>query len=29
VSQATHALQFMNPGVVADGLARFFARHPL
>jgi len=29
VPQATHALQFMNPGVVADGLARFFARHPL
>jgi len=29
VPQATHALQFMNPGAVADGLARFFAAHPL
>jgi pimeloyl-ACP methyl ester carboxylesterase len=29
VPQATHALQFMNPGAVADGLARFFARYPL
>ena len=27
--QATHALQFMNPGAVADGLDRFFASHPL
>jgi len=29
VPQATHALQFMNPGAVADGLDRFFASHPL
>ena len=29
VPQATHALQQMNPGAVADGLARFLARHPL
>lgn len=29
VPQATHALQMMNPGAVADGLARFFAKHPL
>lgn len=27
VPQATHALQLMNPSGVADGLARFFARH--
>jgi pimeloyl-ACP methyl ester carboxylesterase len=27
VPQATHGLQFMNPRAVADGLARFFARH--
>jgi pimeloyl-ACP methyl ester carboxylesterase len=29
VPHATHALQLMNPGAVADGLARFFARHTL
>jgi pimeloyl-ACP methyl ester carboxylesterase len=29
VPHATHALQLMNPGAVADGRARFFARHPL
>jgi 3-oxoadipate enol-lactonase len=29
VPQANHALQYMNPPAVADGLARFFARHPL
>ncbi len=29
VPHATHALQLMNPGAVADGLARFFARHSL
>ena len=29
VPQATHALQFMNPSAVADGLARFLARHKL
>jgi pimeloyl-ACP methyl ester carboxylesterase len=29
VPQATHALQQMNPSAVADGLARFLARHPL
>ncbi len=29
VPHATHALQLMNSGAVADGLARFFARHPL
>jgi len=29
VPQATHALQLMNPSAVADGLARFFARHKL
>jgi pimeloyl-ACP methyl ester carboxylesterase len=29
VPQATHALQYMNPSAVADGLARFLARHPL
>jgi pimeloyl-ACP methyl ester carboxylesterase len=27
VPQATHGLQIMNPHAVADGLARFFARH--
>ena len=26
---ATHALQFMNPGAVADGLAAFLGRHAL
>ena len=29
VPHATHALQLMNPDAVADGLARFFARHRL
>ena len=29
VLHATHALQLMAPGAVADGLAGFFARHPL
>ena len=29
VPHATHALQLMNPSAVADGLARFFARHML
>ena len=29
VPQATHALQQMNPSAVADGLARFLARHKL
>jgi len=29
VPHATHALQLMNPRAVADGLARFFARHKL
>jgi 3-oxoadipate enol-lactonase len=29
VPHATHALQLMNPGAIADGLARFFAKHPL
>src|SRR5215475_10970874 len=27
VPHATHALQLMNPGVVADGLAHFLAKH--
>jgi pimeloyl-ACP methyl ester carboxylesterase len=27
VPQATHGLQMMNPSAVADGVARFFARH--
>jgi pimeloyl-ACP methyl ester carboxylesterase len=26
---ATHALQLMNPAGMADGLARFFGRHPM
>ena len=29
VPHATHALQLMNPSAVADGLARFFAKHLL
>jgi len=29
VPHATHALQLMNPSAVADGLTRFFAKHPL
>jgi pimeloyl-ACP methyl ester carboxylesterase len=29
VPQATHALQYMNPSAVADGLARFVASHKL
>jgi pimeloyl-ACP methyl ester carboxylesterase len=29
VVPATHALQEMNPSAVAEGLARFLARHPL
>jgi pimeloyl-ACP methyl ester carboxylesterase len=29
VREATHALEFMNPQGVADGLARFFDRHHL
>jgi pimeloyl-ACP methyl ester carboxylesterase len=29
VPHANHALQYMNPSVVADGLAGFFDRHPL
>jgi pimeloyl-ACP methyl ester carboxylesterase len=29
VPQATHALQYMNPSAVADGLAHFLARHTL
>lgn len=29
IPQATHGLQQMNPSAVADGLARFFAKHPL
>jgi len=29
VPQATHALQYMNPGAVAEGLAHFLARHTL
>jgi pimeloyl-ACP methyl ester carboxylesterase len=29
VPQATHGLQLMNPRAVAEGLARFFTRHPL
>jgi pimeloyl-ACP methyl ester carboxylesterase len=29
IPQATHGLQTMNPRAVADGLARFFAKHPL
>jgi pimeloyl-ACP methyl ester carboxylesterase len=29
VPQATHALQYMNPSAVADGLAHFLARHKL
>lgn len=29
VPQATHALQYMNPSAVAEGLARFLARHKL
>jgi hypothetical protein len=27
VPHATHALQLVTPGVVADGLARFFAKY--
>jgi hypothetical protein len=26
---STHALQMMNPVGMAEGLARFFARHPI
>jgi pimeloyl-ACP methyl ester carboxylesterase len=29
VPQATHALQYMNPSAVAEGLAHFLARHTL
>jgi len=29
VPQATHALQYMNPSAVADGLVRFFVKHTL
>ena len=29
VPQATHALQYMNPSAVAEGLVRFLARHKL
>jgi pimeloyl-ACP methyl ester carboxylesterase len=29
VPQANHALQYMNPGAVADGLAEFFDGHHL
>ena len=29
IPQATHGLQTMNPRAVAEGLARFFATHPL
>jgi uncharacterized protein (TIGR02118 family) len=29
VAEATHGLPFMNPAGVGDGLAAFFARHPL
>ncbi len=29
VPQTTHALQYMNPSAVAEGLARFLARHTL
>jgi pimeloyl-ACP methyl ester carboxylesterase len=29
IPQATHGLQTMNPRAVAEGLARFFAKHPL
>ena len=29
VPQATHGLQLTHPRAVADGLARFFAQHPL
>lgn len=29
IPQATHGLQEMNPSAVADGLARFFAKHTL
>jgi pimeloyl-ACP methyl ester carboxylesterase len=29
IPQATHALQTMNPKAVAEGLACFFAKHPL
>ena len=29
VPQANHALEFMNPPAVADGLARFLDRHHL
>lgn len=29
IPQATHGLQMMNPQAVAEGLGRFFAKHPL
>ena len=29
IPQATHALQYMNPIAVADGLVRFLAKHTL
>lgn len=29
ISQATHALQYMNPSAVADGLVRFLVKHRL
>lgn len=29
VPHANHALQYMNPGSVAEGLAGFLDRHPL
>lgn len=29
IPEAHHALQYMNPGAVASGLARFLDRHPL
>jgi len=29
IPQVTHGLQMMNPRAVAEGLARFFAKHPL
>jgi len=29
IPQATHGLQAMNPGAIAEGLSRFFAKHSL
>lgn len=29
IPQATHALQYMNPGAVADGLVRFLVKHTM